>query len=86
MQPVTHWARGKKELGKVNKRGAGTLTQHFIPGHIDACHAEGRIRVRRVVVDGELPVVDAAGEPYRAEGHTVLPALDANGGIVFAKD
>jgi len=62
------------------------LTEHFIPGHVDAGHSEGRVRICRVVVDGELPVVDAPGESHGAEGHPVLPALDAHGGVVFAED
>lgn len=79
MPPVTHCKVSRRDEGQV-------LTQHFVAGHVDAGHSEGRVRVRRIVVDGELPVVDAAGESHRAEGHPVFPALNAHGGVVFAKD
>lgn len=61
------------------------LTQHFVARHIDAGHSECRIGVGHVLVHGELPVVDAARETHRTDGHPMLPAVHRNGGVVVAE-
>lgn len=74
-----------KYATKYVAKHVNLLTQHFVARHIDAGHAERRIRVGHVLVDGELPVVDAAREAHGTEGDAMLPALHRNGGVVVAE-
>lgn len=58
-------------------------TQHFISGHVDSGHSEGRVSVCVVFLDGEFPVVETAAETHAPQGDAVLPSLAGGPGAVL---
>lgn len=61
------------------------LTKHLILDTVDPGYAEAGIGVCVVPVDGELPVVDSAGESDTAECYAVLVALTGDAAVVLGE-
>lgn len=62
------------------------LTQHLLSGHINPGHTKRGIRVGRVLVNGELPVMDAPREADRPEGDPLLPTVDRHRVVVVGEN
>lgn len=70
----------------VHGPGLVVLAQHGILQDVDARHAEGRVGVVIVAVDGELPVVEPFGEARLAQHHPVVVAVAGDGQVVVGED
>lgn len=61
------------------------LTEHLIFDTVNPGYAEAGVGVCVIPVNGELPVVDSAGESDTAECYTVLVALTGDAAVVLGE-
>lgn len=69
----------------IHGPGLVVLPQHHVLHHVAPGDAEGGVRVVVVAIDGDFPVVDAAGEGGVSHDHPVVVAVAGHGQVVVGE-